>query len=86
MPTTPSLSTQAIAALMAGRMIEAIKLVREEQRLGLKEAKDLVDEYVAAHPELRTMMASAPRNVSSAPIVWLMVAALLGWLAWRLFA
>lgn len=86
MPTTPSLSPQAIAALMAGRTIEAIKVVREEQRLGLKEAKDLVDEYVAAHPELRTMMASAPRNVSSTPILWLLVVALLAWLAWRQFA
>ena len=42
-PTPPSgLSPAAIAALWKGQMIEAIKVVRQEQNLGLKEAKDAV--------------------------------------------
>ena len=35
------------AALAAGRKLEAIRLVRERSRLGLKEAKDLVERHQA---------------------------------------
>ena len=46
-PTPPSgLSPAAIAALWKGQMIEAIKVVRQEQNLGLKEAKDAVEAYL----------------------------------------
>ena len=37
------ISDQVIAAIDAGRKIEAIKVLREESGLGLKEAKDVVD-------------------------------------------
>jgi len=37
------LKARALELVFARRKIEAIKLVREEQGLGLKEAKDLVD-------------------------------------------
>ena len=37
-------------------MIEAIKLVRVERNLGLKEAKDLVDAYIRSQPSLRQKM------------------------------
>ncbi|TRZ96713.1 MAG: hypothetical protein D4R84_06580 [Rhodocyclaceae bacterium] len=39
----PALSAEAIAALRRGNKIEAIKLVRVERNLGLKEAKDAVE-------------------------------------------
>ena len=35
----------AIAALAKGRKIEAVKIVRREWSVGLKEAKDAVDHY-----------------------------------------
>ena len=38
-------SAAVIAAVSSGQLIEAIKLVREQQGLGLKEAKELVDRY-----------------------------------------
>ncbi len=44
-------STEVQNLLSAGRKIDAIKLVREEQNIGLKEAKEWVDDYVARHPE-----------------------------------
>ena len=47
----------AVAALQAGRKIEAIKLVREADGIGLKEAKDAVERYVALHPELQAQIA-----------------------------
>lgn len=46
------LSSQVKALLHAGQKIEAIKQLRAEQHLGLKEAKDIVDEYARQHPEL----------------------------------
>lgn len=35
----------AISAIENGKKLEAIKIVREETGLGLKEAKDLVEQY-----------------------------------------
>jgi ribosomal protein L7/L12 len=45
--TPGELPTEALAALQTGNKVEAIKLVRAARGLGLKEAKDLVDHYVA---------------------------------------
>ncbi|RYY80406.1 MAG: hypothetical protein EOO69_02965 [Moraxellaceae bacterium] len=44
-----SLSTQAIAALSRGRKIEAIKIVRQQTGLGLKQSKELVEAYEQQH-------------------------------------
>ncbi|HSQ69228.1 MAG TPA: hypothetical protein VLM41_04025 [Steroidobacteraceae bacterium] len=41
------------AALNAGRKIEAIRIVRKRQGIDLKAAQELVDGYVAVHPEIR---------------------------------
>ena len=41
--TTPSSKAIVAAALVGGNKIEAIKLVREQTGLGLKEAKELVE-------------------------------------------
>lgn len=38
-------SAEVIAAVSSGNMVEAVKLVRQQQGLGLKEAKELVDSY-----------------------------------------
>ena len=45
-----SLPAAAIAALDRGDKIVAIKIVRETTGLGLKEAKDAVERYVASDP------------------------------------
>lgn len=44
------LSKDVVNAIRSGRTIEAIKLLREERGLGLKEAKELVDAYDEKHP------------------------------------
>ena len=46
------LSTQVKNLLQAGKKIEAIKQLRIEQQLGIKEAEDLVDEYIRQNPGL----------------------------------
>lgn len=43
------LHTQLSELLAAGRKIEAIKLVRDQTGMGLKEAKDWVESYAAGH-------------------------------------
>lgn len=45
------LTPDAIGALRRGNKIEAIKLTRAATGLGLKEAKDCVDAWAAAHPD-----------------------------------
>lgn len=42
-----SIPDEAIAAITRGHTVAAIKLIREQTGLGLKEAKDLVDAYMA---------------------------------------
>ncbi len=59
-PTQPStLPSAAVEMLWRGNMIEAIKVVRAERNLGLKEAKDLVDGYLRSQPSLRQKMEQA---------------------------
>jgi ribosomal protein L7/L12 len=54
-----TLSNAAVALLWRGDVIGAIKVVRVERNLGLKEAKDLVDAYVRSQPSLRQKMEQA---------------------------
>jgi len=44
-------------------VIAAIKVVRVERKLGLKEAKDLVDAYIRSQPSLRQKMEQAQAEV-----------------------
>lgn len=49
----------AIAALTNGRKIEAVKILRREWNIGLKEAKDAVDQYLSGN-NLSTGVRRAP--------------------------
>jgi ribosomal protein L7/L12 len=44
----------AIAAMENGNKFEAIKIVREETGLGLKDAKDLVEQYAQHNPVIKS--------------------------------
>ncbi len=44
---------EVLDAIKANRKIEAIKLLREATVLDLKEAKEAVDNYMAANPDLK---------------------------------
>jgi hypothetical protein len=71
--TISSLSEGAISALQHGNKIEAIKLVREEQGLGLKEAKDEVEEYLRTQPSLQATLATAQTHANRSILLWLLV-------------
>lgn len=46
------LEQEVLDALHAGRKVEAIKQLRHHRNIGLREAKDIIDNYTAQHPEL----------------------------------
>lgn len=56
---TATLSNAAVELLWCGNVIEAIKLVRVERNLGLKEAKDLTNAYIRLQPSLRQKLEQA---------------------------
>jgi ribosomal protein L7/L12 len=72
------LPAQAVSALQAGNKIEAIKLVRVAAGLGLKDAKDLVERYVATQPGLQQQMNAAGGEQGRKLIFALVVAIAIG--------
>ncbi|MGH7930010.1 MAG: ribosomal protein L7/L12 [Candidatus Binatia bacterium] len=70
-PAAPTLPPSAIAALYKGNKIEGIKIVREERNIGLKEAKDAVEQYVAGQPSLQTALATAQSQGKRSVLLWL---------------
>ena len=67
------LSNSAVAALQHGNKIEAIKVTREERNIGLKEAKDAVDDYVRSQPILQASFAAAQAETKRSVLLWLAV-------------
>jgi hypothetical protein len=61
----------AIDALWQGNVIEAIKVVRQERNIGLKEAKDLVDAYLASQPALKKKMDQVLATAQQRFVRWL---------------
>jgi len=51
-PIDKNLPDKVIEAINRSRKIEAIKLLREEWNIDLKEAKDCVDNYISENKEL----------------------------------
>ena len=65
------MSGNAISALQRGNKIEAIKLVRTERGMGLKEAKDLVEEYLRTQPSLQETFAVTQTQAKRSALLWL---------------
>lgn len=60
------LDSAVVNLLKENRKIAAIKLLREKEDLGLKEAKQAVDSYLSEHPELvPTRRANTSRSFST---------------------
>lgn len=67
------LSIEAVTLLQEGRHIEAIKVVRQSEGLGLKDAKARVDAYLAREPLLRAQL-DAQRSAARRKIFFWFVA------------
>ena len=76
------LSAGAIAALHRGNKIEAIKITRQARGIGLKEAKDAVEDYVRTEPGLESSFASAQAETKRSALVWLAALSALAFLAY----
>lgn len=63
MPDTPAhndeLPADVALALQRGNKIEAIKLLRLARRIGLKDAKEIIDGVIAQDPHLRSRRTDA---------------------------
>ena len=70
---SPALPQTAIAALEQGRTIEAIKIVRLERGLGLKESKDQVDAYLKGRPDLQRRLEAAQAEARQGFVRWLII-------------
>lgn len=67
----PDLPKAAVEALWQGNVIEAIKVVRQKEDIGLKEAKERVDLYLASQPALKKKMDQVLATVQQRFIRWL---------------
>ncbi len=72
MNTEFNLPEQVKQAVHQNRKIEAIKLLREQTGMGLKEAKYLVEDYARAHPDL--IRAAQPASASGSTNLLLVIA------------
>ncbi len=61
----------AIEALRQGNVIEAIKIVRQERNIGLKEAKEQVVTYIATQPALKKKIDQVLATAKQRLIRWL---------------
>jgi len=86
--TTPATAQRfpdaALSALQQGNMIEAIKIVRTERGLGLKESKDVVDDFIRSHPELQQLLSERNAEAKRKLGLWLSILVGGGLIAWFL--
>jgi ribosomal protein L7/L12 len=61
----------AVEALWQGNVIEAIKVVRLEQKIGLKEAKEQVDAYIGSQPALKKKLDQVLATAKERMVRWL---------------
>jgi hypothetical protein len=67
-----SLSEAAVAALWRGQVIDAIRLVREEQRIDLEEAKASVDAYLRSQPALQRRIEQTQSDARAGLLRWVL--------------
>ena len=67
---SPDFPKAATEALWQGNVIEAIKVVRQERNIGLKEAKEAVEMYIASEPALKKKMDQVLATAKQKFIQW----------------
>lgn len=66
-----ALPQAAVTALWRGQVVEAMKLVRAEQNISLKEAKELVTAYIQMQPALRNQIDQTEAATREGLVRWL---------------
>jgi len=72
-----SLSPRVASLIAERRLIEAIKTLRQETGLGLKEAKDIVDAYADGHPPAQGAVDERHRSDNGGLVAFVAVLALI---------
>ena len=72
------LPPEALAEIEQGRLIAAIKIVRQEWSVDLKSAKDAVDSYVASQPALKASLAAKSDQARNRLLLWIILLVLVG--------
>ena len=72
-PKIRPLPLEAVTLLQEGRMIDAIKVIREVEGLGLKDAKDRVDAWLAREPLLKAQLEMQQRAARRTFFLWFVV-------------
>jgi ribosomal protein L7/L12 len=83
---TEQMPPAAVAALHQGNKIEAIKFVRQQRGIGLKEAKDAVELYVQGDPLLQSKFAAAQAGSKRSCLLWLTILVALALIGYYLFS
>ncbi len=76
----------AVTALQGGKFIEAVKIVREARGIGLKDAKDAVDRFVASEPLIRSRIEAIRSERRRNALLWGIALALIAGLIVYLLA
>jgi hypothetical protein len=69
-PRDRPLPIEAVTLLGEGRLIEAVKVVRQTERLGLRAAKNRVDAHLARDPMLRVQIETAQKEARRKFYFW----------------
>lgn len=72
-PKFRPLPLEAVTLLNEGHFVQAIKVVRQTEGLGLKEAKDRVDAYLSREPLLRARFELQQRGMRRKFFLWFVV-------------
>ena len=74
---------EALQALRAGQLIDAIKITRKKTGLGLKESKDLIEQYLKDHPQeqalIQEQLAQRSRGGIKIIVLMMFILAILIW-------
>lgn len=77
------ISSAVLDQLMQGKKIEAIKVLRSETRMGLKEAKDAVEHALLDHPEVNHQFQEINKQGMKSSLFKFFVLCVLAYIAYR---
>jgi hypothetical protein len=73
-PRFKPLPPEPATLLTEGRLIEAIRVLRESQGIGLKQAKDWIDWHLGQNPMLQAQLDAQQRATRRKFFLWFLVA------------
>lgn len=79
------LSPEVFQLLADGRKIEAIRLIREETGLGLREAKELAEALLDEHASTETAMPAITEQGGASGVIAIIIAVLIAYLVYVFF-